>query len=141
MCVKYSGSCDRLGMTLVEVIVALALLSTLLVAVLVAFTKNAERIRAGLATQRAAMAADELLYDWAKRGVSPPPHGEGDVPGLEGYQWETRVLSHKLRDSLGLDIVQLRVRANGESNHRDPLVALDLPVRVMAASVEGDTRP
>lgn len=120
--------CIRRGLTLIEVVTALAILSTLLVGILVAFKKNAEHIRTKLATRQAATAVDKLLSGWAEQGLYPPEQERGDLPGVDGFTWETRVVSREYRNTLGLNVVRLRVHAEPTSDESTPVLAIDLPV-------------
>lgn len=137
----YSKCCGRPGLTLIEVMTALALLSTLLVTVLLGFTRNARHLRAALVQRRAVAAVDALLYDWLQRGQDPPRQGEGDLPGMEGYRWETRVVSRKLRQSLGLEIVRLQVHAKDPTYPAQAVLMLELPLTAAQAPASGEVAP
>jgi hypothetical protein len=107
---------------------ALALLSTLLVGVLVAFRKNADRIRQEFATRQAVSGTDALLWSWAEQGMFPPDPARGKLPGNDHLLWETRRLPQAVQRTLGLDIVRLQVRQVGAPTGTEPLLVLDLPV-------------
>lgn len=124
----FSSFCRRRALTLIEVLTALAILSTLLVGVLVAFRKNAERIRTELAVRQAVAGVDQLLFSWAQQGLYAPARAEGKLPGSDGLIWQTRVVSHRFHDTLGLDIVRLQVHADRAVNRLTPLVTIELPV-------------
>jgi hypothetical protein len=128
MYARYSDSWKSRALTLIEVITALALLSTLLVGMLVAFKKNAEQIRAGLAVREVVAGVDELLLSWAQQGTYPPAEGTGRLPGVDGFTWRTRIVSRQVRNTLALDIVRLEVRAEHASATDAPIVAIELPV-------------
>lgn len=128
MCRESCVTWRRAGLTLLEVLAALALLSTLLIGILVSFRDHAAQIRAAQAARQAAAATEELVYQWASQGRYPPPYGEGPLPGVEGLRWHTRVVSHRWRDTLGLEIVRLEVHLAPHQEDARPLLALELPV-------------
>ncbi|MHB8974217.1 MAG: prepilin-type N-terminal cleavage/methylation domain-containing protein [Pirellulaceae bacterium] len=138
---RYLNFCRRRGLTLLEVVTALALLSTLLVAMLVAFQKNAARIRAELTVRNVVASVDEMLQDWAQQGIYPPVPGEGPLPGSDCFNWETRLVSRQFRTTLGLDIVRLEVRAAQATNRSAPLLALELPVPGSSEEAPRETAP
>ncbi len=119
--------CKRPGLTLIEVVAAMALLSTLLVGTLVAFQKNAERIRAAVTVREVIARVDELLLGWAEQGIYPPAQSQGELPGIDGFKWETRVASRQFRHALALDIVRLQVRAE-DATDAVAILSLDIPV-------------
>ena len=125
---KHSISCRQQGLTLIEVVTALALLSTLLVSIMIAFGKNADRIRAGLAARRAITSVDTLLLSWAEQGVYPPAADRGELPDVPEFTWETKLVSRHLRNTLGLDIISLTVRAEGTESDGSPIISLELAV-------------
>ena len=128
MCSTSSNSCVRRALTVLEVAAALALLSTLLVGVLVAFKKNADRIRQEFATRQAVSGTDALLWSWAEQGMFPPDPARGKLPGHDHLSWETRRLPQPAQRTLGLDIVRLQVRQVGAPPGSAPLLEVDLPV-------------
>ncbi|MHB8974539.1 MAG: prepilin-type N-terminal cleavage/methylation domain-containing protein [Pirellulaceae bacterium] len=138
---SYSNFCRRQGLTLIEVVTALALLSTLLVAMLVAFQKNAARIRSELTVREVAAGVDELLLEWARQGLYPPVQAEGQLPKIDGFTWETRVVSRQFRNTLGLDIVRLQVRAEQATHRSVPVISIELPVPAVSDQASAETTP
>lgn len=132
---RYSESCKSRALTLIEVITALALLSTLLVGMLVAFKKNAERIRTELVVREVVAGVDQLLLAWAQQGTYPPARASGKLPGIDGFTWQTHVVSQQSRNTLALDIVRLEVRAEQATDARVPIIAIELPVPASAGQV------
>jgi len=128
MCRPYSSFWNRHGLTLIEVMASLALLSTLLVGMLLAFKKNATQIRAGLAVREVLTSVDALVLSWAQQGVYPPVQATGALPGRDGFIWRTRVISREWEATLHLDIIALEVRAVEAPTSAAPLITLELPV-------------
>jgi len=128
MYTRYSTSCARHALTLIEVVTALALLSTLLVGILVAFRKNAERMRAELQVRTVVAGVDQLLLSWAEQGTYVPLRGSGALPGLDGFTWQTHLVSRASRSALGVEIVRFEVRAERAPDAGGPILAIELPV-------------
>lgn len=138
---KCSSSCKRRGLTLIEVVTALAILSTLLVGMLAAFRKNADRVRTQLAVREATAGVEQLLFSWTQQGLYPPTQGNGQLPGVDGFRWETRVASRQYRETLGVDIVCLEIRRDDAPRRSPPVITLELPVPADVGPLPGDARP
>ncbi len=128
MCGRSLNSCRSRGLTLIEVITALAILSTLLVGMLVAFKKNSEQIHTQLAVREATSSVDQLLFVWARQGIYPPARSSGDLPDTDNMTWETWPVTGEHRDTLGLDIIRLSVYANDNRDRSVPVLSLELPI-------------
>jgi prepilin-type N-terminal cleavage/methylation domain-containing protein len=110
----------RSGLTLIEVVAALALMATLLVAVLT--------IKAGLTGRRAAAdrqlravaAADRLLTAWWANPATFPVARSGPVPADPSLAWSTRPLPNPAAARLGGRVVRLDIR--------DPAIVLSIDV-------------
>ena len=74
-------------MTLVEVVTGLALLATLLVAVLIGFRAQSVQYRSARDRLEALEAADRLLSEWAQEDVLPAVGREEQIPGDAGLRW------------------------------------------------------
>ncbi len=139
-----SSDCStKAGLTLVEVLAALALLSTLLVGTLMAHSRHAEQIRRSRRTLDALRRVDELLYRWMATDGLIPRTATGSLPG-EGesgedeWIWRTRLLSRDHCQSLKVDVVRLEVFPRREAAARQPVVALDLAVPAAQRPPAGD---
>src|SRR5688500_6139833 len=84
----------RRGMTLVEVVGGLALLGTLLVAVLLARGRYIRQAAIADRRLQAVAAADALLAQWHQDPRSLPRAASGDVPGDGQFTWRTRTVSN-----------------------------------------------
>jgi prepilin-type N-terminal cleavage/methylation domain-containing protein len=119
------------GLTLVEVVAGLALLSTLLVAVL---TTKARVTRQWSHAQRklqAVAAADRLLAEWwPRRGDAFPRQSSGRVSGDTGLRWRTMPVANEPLNALRttairLDILDERAARPGEDVLASVEVVLD----------------
>jgi hypothetical protein len=102
------------GLTLVEVVAGLALLSTLLVAVL---TTKARVTRQWANAQRrldATAAADRLLATWWQDVERFPRQSSGRVAGDGQLRWRTRPVRNDSVESLGASVVRLEVTGGSD---------------------------
>lgn len=110
MSVKFTTfSRSRRGLTLVEVVAGLALLSTLLVGVL---TTKARVTRQWAHAQRrleAAAAADRLMTSWWRDVERFPRNARGEVPGNSRLAWQTRTIRNDAVEAFGASTVRLEV--------------------------------
>jgi type II secretory pathway pseudopilin PulG len=83
---------SRLAMTLIEVVGGLALLGTLLVAVLLAKAKFTRQAATADRKLQAVAAADELLTVWRQDPNALPRDGSGSVAGDRQLSWRTRTV-------------------------------------------------
>lgn len=125
---SYSGYGTRRALTLIEVMTALAILSTLLVGMLMAFTRNAEQIRKELVLRRAVTATDAMLCRWAQEQRYPSVNGKGKVPDTEDLVWQTRVHASQTAGKFGLSILDLEIRPETAPARSPPILILHLPV-------------
>lgn len=130
MCKSCWDSSSNRGLTLIEVVVSLALLSTLFVGVMVAFNRHAEQIRGGRKTLDAVRRLDALLYEWRTQGGAVPPDARGEFPGEKDLVWKTEVVSTRYRQDLGVDVVRMAVLPKHSPRTRQPLVTVDLLVPI-----------
>jgi type II secretory pathway pseudopilin PulG len=96
-------------MTLIEVVGGLALLGTLLVAVLLAKAKYTRQAATADRKLQAVAAADELLTAWRQDSNALPRDGSGPAPGDRQFSWRTRTLANAEVASLGGQTVRLEV--------------------------------
>jgi hypothetical protein len=99
----------RTGLTLLEVVAGLALLSTLLVAVL---TTKARVTRQSAHAQRrleAVTAADRLLAGWWRDVKRFPREGGGRVPGDAGLAWRTTPVANAPVNAMAASVIRLEV--------------------------------
>jgi type II secretory pathway pseudopilin PulG len=100
---------SRLAMTLIEVVGGLALLGTLLVAVLLAKAKFTRQAATADRKLQAVAAADELLTVWRQDPNALPRDGSGPVAGDRQLSWRTRTVANREVAALGAQTVRLEV--------------------------------
>jgi type II secretory pathway component PulJ len=116
------------GLTLVEVVAGLALLSTLLVAVL---TTKARATRQWSHAQRkleAIAAADRLVTGWWQDLDRFPRRSAGRMPGASGLAWRTSPVAKPELSGLAVSVVRVEVfdeAASGAAD-RTPLASVEV---------------
>lgn len=74
-------------MTLVEVVVGIALLSTVLVAILMSFRTHCSQVRTAKERMKAIQIADALLSEWMSAARIPPLGQQGALFEPQGWGW------------------------------------------------------
>ena len=106
-------------MTLIEVVLATALLATLLAGLLIADSQLA--LQSGRARRHieACRIADEMLEAWWPKRWDIPRNGSGDVPDHEDWRWRTEtVTTNDLKFRRG-QIIALEIFYKNQSNQAD----------------------
>ena len=101
------------GLTLIEVVAGLALLATLLVAVLTTKAKLTRQWASAQQRLRAAGAADALLAEWWRDVKTFPRQASGTVSGEPRLAWRTQAVPNDAVNRLGASVVQLDVIDDG----------------------------
>ena len=113
-------------MTLIEVLAALMLMSSILVALITARGRLLSQHTQAMAKQEAVRVADELLATWWNTDPPAiPMEGEGDVLGHPGWVWRTSEVGLVAE---GLPVQTIRLAIIDERNPSDPneLVRVDV---------------
>ena len=136
---KRSTRCSRpwraRGLTLIEVVAAIAILGTLLVGVVLAKSRHTRQLERARAQAGAVQAADALIADWWTRPQGVPIDDRGTVPGDPDLSWRTRLVDNRSVAALGARVVRVEVypgrdaprRARSGEDHA-ALVVVDLVV-------------
>ena len=95
------------GLTLIEVVAGLTLLSLLLVGTMLGFGRLDQQIRLADRKLEACAAADQLLSAWLSNPEVFPMDEHGPVPGRDSLGWYTQVLESSEVFSLNVTIVRL----------------------------------
>src|SRR4051812_36514474 len=111
------------GLTLVEVVAGLTLLSTLLVAVL---TTKARVTRQWSHAQRklqGVSAADRLLAEWWPRRDAFPRQSSGRVSGDNSLRWQTTPVVNQPLNALRTSVVRLEIFDESATRSGEDLLA------------------
>lgn len=123
MTLPRAASCRHApAMTLVEVVAGLALLASLLVAVLLAKSAYARQSARAVRRIQAVAAADALLSAWHREPGVLPADGSGVVPGDGQFAWRTRVVPNADAEMMGARVVRLEV-LDERTGGGDPVLA------------------
>jgi hypothetical protein len=112
------------GATLVEVVAGLALLASLLTALLLARARYSQQWV--LANQRlaAVQLADELLAEWWTEPQELPRADQGVLDEQRGWKWRTQVIQNHAADSIGVEVIRLEILQ--EDPEAIPLATLEI---------------
>lgn len=120
-CSKRYGSS---GLTLIEVVVSMALLSTLLVVMLKAHSSHVRQINLSDKKQSACQSLDLLIADYFEQGLPLPAFAEGELDGSPDCTWRaTEVFSNVTNQFWRTRTVRFEVFC---SKTEQSLVALEL---------------
>ena len=111
-------------MTLVEVLVGLAIMGSLVVALLVATSRLKAQDACAEYRLEACRVADGLLSGWWARKEEFPRTGSGIVEG-GSWSWRTRLVPNRAAKEIGAQVVALEVFP-GRSDGGDPVVRVEV---------------
>ena len=123
---RYSKLRSRSGLTLVEVVAGIALLSTLLVSILLSYGAHAGQIRAARQRMQAIKAADQLLSNWMAQGDLPAVGDQDMLPGSDELVWRMVAVPRDKRVSLPNEVGLIRLEVYQRSNRQNVLTSVDL---------------
>lgn len=100
----------RRGLTLVEVVIALTLLSTLIVAILATYGGHQRQLRRAAELIEAAEVADRLLAGWYATDAGVPIGRTGRAPGAKRlWRWRTTPVRPRRMGAAEFRVVRLDV--------------------------------
>lgn len=126
--VKSNSFCGRpqRGMTLIELVAGLALVGSLLVAVLVARGRAAAQWKRAERRAAAVRVADRLLCHWWRDVAALPAPATGDVEDAPGFTWRTTVIPREAVERLGARVVRLEVSETTSPTDASPLCQVEI---------------
>ena len=125
----------RAGLTLIEVVAAIAILGVVLVGIVLAKSRHTRQLAVAQRKQEAVRAADALLTRWWTRPEGVPVDAEGVLEDDPTLRWQTRLVNNKPIDELGARVVRVELHvANPQQSPLEPkdhkLVTVDLVLPV-----------
>ena len=117
---------SRTGITLVEVVVGLILLSTLFVSMLGAFHTHRQQIQNAALRTKAIEACDELVATWQTSAAPIPVNARGTWN--DKFRWTTRLTGQSMFGPIAIHIVTLDVY-DARTGDPKPLVSFELADR------------
>lgn len=106
---KYLHTSRRDGLTLIEVVAAIAILGTILVGVVMAKAKHTRQMATSQRQMVAVRAADELLSAWYSSRQGVPVGAHGVMLTNPSLKWETRVVENQTATRLRARVVRFEV--------------------------------
>jgi Tfp pilus assembly protein PilV len=104
----------RQGLTLIEVVAGLALMATILVAMLVMKTRFTHQLAFSNQHLRAVAAADSLLEQWWADPAKFPINRSGAIPQYPGFDWQTNLVENDVVARLDSRVVRLDIVADAK---------------------------
>lgn len=120
------------ALTLVEVVVALVLLSSLLVAMVTGYGAHVRQMRLAHERLAAIDVADQLLAQWYRGSeVRVPRQGQGLFRGPTNYVWQTMPVHRNFIETLPIEVVRLQIfPEEALAKRRESLVQVDVLLNV-----------
>ena len=135
----YCVSRGRSGLTLVEVVAGLLLMSTLLVGILTACGRHTRQIKRARQQLVAVALADRLLTEWARDPEQRFPDNGCDPSDESGLSWRWRIVEgSNVPETMGIEIVRLEILGTKFHEEEKPLVAVEIvrPLRQIDSATE-----
>lgn len=135
--------CQATGLTLIEVVAAIAILGTILVGVVLSRARHTRQFALAQRKAIAVEAADALIAGWWE-GPAVPVDASGVVE-REGIDlaWRTREIANESIEAIGARVVRVEMReaasrAAGAEDHEAALVRVDLVLGPEPAELEAN---
>jgi prepilin-type N-terminal cleavage/methylation domain-containing protein len=104
----------RRGLTLLEVVAALAILGGVLVGIVLARAKLARQTAMARQLSQAVRLSDDLIASWWARPEGVPVGADGVLGAEEAWVWATSPVANPAIERLGARVVRLEVRPRRE---------------------------
>ncbi len=107
---KHCSCClKRQGLTLVEVIAAIALMGTLLAATITAYGQHARQSVLAIKRLKAIEEMDQLMAAWSVSRRRIPVNASSNIDGSQGLIWKTTIVDSSETSLLLCNIVELAI--------------------------------
>lgn len=138
----------RRGLTLIEVLAAIAILGTVLVGVVLARSRHTRQLADTHRQNALVRATDELIASWWSSAEGVPVEQSG-VCGPNGEMvWQTRVVSNRAVETMGARVVRVEVRPEqpgalpqGPPEQAEVIVDLVLPDPARRKARQAQSQP
>jgi prepilin-type N-terminal cleavage/methylation domain-containing protein len=130
------------GLTLIEVVAAIAILGSILVGIMLATSRHSRQLALAERKKEAVRAADKLITRWRTQQDGVPINQEGRVKFNDSLRWRTRRVNNETIEKLSGRVVRLSLHmANPQETALDPkdykLMTVDL---VLPAKKKGESK-
>ena len=120
------------GFTLIEVIVGLALMGTLLAAIMLATARYKRQLTLAEAKLEAVQIAQSVLAQWWQDSFDAiPRNGSGEVTATtstKGLSWRTHELPLQGEEQTGFTVVRFELYDRKQTKSELPILAVDLAI-------------
>ncbi len=100
---------SRSGLSLIEVIGSIALLVTMFVMILKAWTIHQRQMRRAESLLTATRLLDQQMASWYATGIGPPVDFAGSFSGTSSLQWKTQLLPRSFDLPAGFQVLAVSV--------------------------------
>jgi prepilin-type N-terminal cleavage/methylation domain-containing protein len=100
----------RAGLTLIEVVAAIALIGTLLTAMVLARSRHVHQLAVADQQDRLVHAADALISRWWADAAGVPVGASGTIDGDPPLRWSTQVIANRPIERLSCRVVRITVQ-------------------------------
>ncbi|QDV88868.1 type II secretion system protein [Planctomycetes bacterium TBK1r] len=114
----------RRAFTLLEIIVALALMGSVLVASLLAFSRHRQQLSMAEKRLEATRIADRLVHELSAQQGGLPIASRGAVAGKGDWVWQTSLIGSTVLATVEMQVVRFEIVELGAAP--TPLVTVDL---------------
>ncbi len=121
----------RAGLTLIEVVAAIAILGTILVGIVLAKSRHTRQLALSQRRAQAVLIADELITNWWISEDGVPVNQSGRIEDDPTLRWQTRTVTNRPLNALGVRVVRVELQQIGDplpyaKEGDERLVAVDL---------------
>lgn len=143
---RFSRRSRQAGLSLIEVVAAIAILGAILVGIVLAKSSHTRQLALARRKQQAVRAADALIARWWREDDVPIGQ-QGMIEGKESLRWKTRLARKPRLAKLGARVLRVSIyRVNAErpalASADHELVSVDLvldkPAKTSAAEKESN---
>ena len=106
----WCGCSRRGGLTLIEVVAAIAILGTVLVGIVIAKARHTHQLARAHRLDLAVGAADDLIAGWWLSEAGVPVAADGPIEGQPLMNWQTVVAPNAAIEQLGARVVRVSIR-------------------------------
>ena len=132
---KYLRCCRQAGLTLIEVVAAIAILGSILVGVVMAKVSHTRQLALSQRQMAAVQAADALISSWWLSADGVPIGADGTASDDGVLRWRTFLVQNDAVGELGARVVRVEDRwmhapqsPGGAQESDEPLVDVDLVI-------------
>ena len=125
---------SRRGVTLIEVVAGVLLLSTLLVSIILTHSRHALQVRKAQRRLAAIEATDNLLVRWFDSPHGVPLEREGTFHRRLGLAWRTTIIDRQQGQIFGADVARLEVFDLKDTEAVKPIVTIDILIESSSRS-------